>query len=139
MPSKRPCRICRRWFYPDRRVGGRQLACSERGCQRERRARTQASWRRRNPDYFTARRLQQRGLKAEEGSRLEPLRLAGPLSRLPWDIAEDEFGAVGSDFIAQLGRVLLRAGQDERRAQIRANIGKIGPLPLQAAQDERHV
>jgi hypothetical protein len=136
MLNKRPCRICRRWFWPDRRVGVRQGACSERPCQVARRARTQASWRRRNRDYFTARRLQARAVSKEEGARLEPLQLPPPLSHLPWDIAQDEFGPVGTDFIAHLGRVLLRSGQDQRRVQIRASIDEIGRLPLPAAQDQ---
>src|SRR5262245_57109963 len=36
----------------------------------------------------------------KEGTVLEPLELPAPLSHLPWDIAQDEFGLVGSDFIA---------------------------------------
>ena len=137
MLKKRPCRICRRWFYPDRRVGSRQRACSERSCQSERRSRTQASWRRRNPDYFTARRLQQRQVSPEEGAPREPLQLPPPLSGLPWDIAQDEFGLVGTDFLGHLGRVLLRAWQDQRRSQVPVSIDKIGRLPLDAAQDQR--
>ncbi len=136
MLKKRPCSICRRWFYPDRRVGARQRACSERSCQVGRRARTQAWWRRRNRDYFTARRLQARGVSKEEGATPEPLQLPPPLSHLPWDIAQDEFGPVGTDFIAHLGRVLLRSGQDQRRVQVRATIEEFGRLPLGAAQDQ---
>lgn len=138
MLKKRPCRICRRWFYPDRRIGERQRACSEGSCQEARRARTQASWRRRNPDYFTARRLQLRRVSQEEGAALEPLQLAPPLSHLPWDIAQDEFGPVGTDFLGHLGRVLLRCGQDQRRPQAPVSIDKIGRLPLGAAQDQSH-
>lgn len=136
MLKKRPCSICRRWFYPDRRVGARQRACSERSCQESRRSRTQASWRRRNPDYFTARRLQLRRVVKEEGTALEPLQLPPPLSHLPWDIAQDEFGPVGTDFLGHLGRVLLRCGQDERVVQVRASIEEISTHPLAAAQDE---
>jgi len=136
MLKKRPCSICRRWFSPDGRVGARQRACSEGSCQVVRRARTQASWRRRNRDYFTARRLQARGVSKEEGATLEPLQLPPPLSHLPWDIAQDEFGPVGTDFIAHLGRVLLRSGQDERRVQVRTSIDESGRLPLRAAQDQ---
>ena len=69
---------------------------------------------------------------------LEPLQLPPPLSHLPWDIAQDEFGPVGTDFIAHLGRVLLRSGQDQRRVQMPASIEEIGGLPLGAAQDESH-
>lgn len=136
MLKKRPCLICRRWFCPDRRVGARQRACAARACQVARRARTQASWRRRNPDYFTARRLQLRRLSKEEGAALEPLELPPPLSHLPWDIAQDEFGPIGTDFLGHLGRVLLRSGQDQRRAQVPASIEEIGRLPPLAAQDE---
>ena len=136
MAKKRPCLICRRWFWPDRRVGARQRACSAGPCQVGRRARAQASWRRRNPDYFTARRLQLRRVSKEEGAVIEPLQLPPPLSHLPWDIAQDEFGPVGSDFIAHLGRVLLRAGQDEMAVQVGASIEETGRLPLGAAQDE---
>jgi len=136
MLKKRPCSICRRWFYPDRRVGERQRACSERSCQVARRARTQACWRRRNPDYFTARRLQLRRVSQEEGAVLEPLQLPPPLSHLPWDMAQDEFGPVGTDFLGHLGQVLLRSGQDQRRSQVPVSIDEIGRLPLRAAQDE---
>jgi hypothetical protein len=101
-----------------------------------RRARTQASWRRRNPDYFTARRLQLRRVSQGEGAILEPLQLPPPLSHLPWDIAQDEFGSVGTDFLGHLGRVLLRSGQDQRRVQVPVSIDEIGRLPLGAAQDE---
>jgi hypothetical protein len=34
-----------------------------------------------------------------------------PLDRLPWDLAQDEFGSQGADFLAVFGRVLLGAGQ----------------------------
>ena len=114
MRTKRPCSICRHWFVPDRRVGGRQRACSARACQRALRAKTQAAWRRRHPDYFIADRLQRRRLTAEAGPGVPPLALPSPLSRLPWDLAQDEFGVVGSDFLGHFGRVLLGAAQDEK-------------------------
>ena len=113
MGKKRPCCICRRWFVPDRRIGIRQRACAQRSCQGERHARAQAKWTRRNPDYFTARRLQLRRMEKEGGAALEPLSLPGPLSELPWDMAQDEFGLSGTDFLGHLGRVLLQAAQDE--------------------------
>ena len=77
---------------------------------------TQAAWRRRHPDYFTADRLQRRRVSQEAGVPVDPLTLPPPLSRLPWDIAQDTFGVVGSDFLGHLGRVLLRAGQDQSQA-----------------------
>ena len=89
MLTKRPCCICRRWFVPDRRVGRRQRACPAPTCQVARRARTQASWRRRNPDYFIAHRVQRRRLNADEAqAAVLPLVLPPPLSQLPWDVAQ---------------------------------------------------
>ena len=119
MLTKRPCRICRRWFVPDWRVGRRQRACSAPTCQIARRVRTQASWRRRNPDYFIAHRIQRRRLHADESqATVLPLVLPPPLSQLPWDLAQEEFGVAGTDFLGHLGRVLLVAAQDQKAAQV---------------------
>ena len=48
MPSvakKKPCRVCRKWFTPDARVGDRQKVCFEAICQRERHRQACAAWR----------------------------------------------------------------------------------------------
>src|SRR5262245_10689436 len=110
---KRPCCVCRRWFRPDPRIGMRQRACSGAECQAVRRVQTQKSWRDRNPDYFMARRMQERGNQEQPP---EPLRLPPPLSQLPWDIAQDQFGVQGADFIGVLGTLLLQAAQDQFKA-----------------------
>jgi hypothetical protein len=110
----RPCRLCRKWFRPDRRVGGGQRVCSAEECQKARRKQTQAAWREANPDYWVARRLQKRGQPGEPEAR----RLPRPLERLPWDIAQDEFGAQGADFIGEFGRLLVEHVQDEITAQV---------------------
>src|SRR5712692_7536387 len=137
MLTKRPCCICRRWFVADRRVGRRQRACSATACQIARRARTQASWRRRNPDYFIAHRVQRRRLKAAEAQAgVLPLVLPPPLSQLPWDLAQEEFGVAGTDFLGHLGRVLLRAAQDQKAGQVIDPTGETDRLPPGAAQDE---
>src|SRR5215207_11187453 len=119
MLTKRPCCICRRWFVPDHRVGRRQRACSASACHYARRGRTQASWRRRNPDYFIAHRVQRRRLQADEAQGgVPPLVLPPPLSQLPWDLAQQEFGVVGTDFLSHYGRVLLGAVQDQKARQV---------------------
>src|ERR1039458_9946960 len=86
MPAarKRPCAICRRWFRPDARIGSRQHACGKPECQTSRRQKTQASWRRRNPGYAIAYRIDQRAAQTE--SPPEPLRMPAPLNQLPWDM-----------------------------------------------------
>ena len=130
MLTKRPCSICRHWFVPDRRVGRRHCACSAAACQIARRARTQASWRRRNPDYFIAHRVQRRQLKADEAQGgVPPLVLPPPLSQLPWDLAQEEFGVAGTDFLGHLSRVLLGAAQDQKAVQVIDSPGEPVRLP----------
>jgi hypothetical protein len=79
---------------------------------------TQASWRKRNPSDGRARRLEAReATRAGGGSVPEPMR--PPLLReVPWDIAKDQFGAQGADFIADLARVLLRGPKDQMPTQV---------------------
>ena len=73
----------------------------------------QARWRATNPDYFVARRL----LERAEGSASEGPAPPRPLDRLPWDIAQMEFGVQGAAFIEETARLLLRTQQSQRRAQ----------------------
>jgi hypothetical protein len=109
--GKRPCTICRRWFRPDVRVGVRQRACTNPECQTARRRKTQASWRRLNPGYGISWRLDRRAAQAPQPP--EPLRLPAPLDQLPWDVAKDQFGAQGADFIGVMGALILRSAKDQ--------------------------
>lgn len=117
---------------PSTRQGDRQRVCSSEACQGERRRRTQARWRAENPEYFTARRLAKLpGREAREAvvaaapgaaeappvTMPEPSRVGAPLDRLPWDVAQDEFGAKGAEFIAVLGRLLNKPRQDAMKSQ----------------------
>jgi hypothetical protein len=47
----------------------------------------------------------------------ETKRLPHPLSNLPWDIARDEFGLKGADFIGAMGAVVLQAAKNQLRGQ----------------------
>ena len=125
---KRPCTICRRWFRPDPRIGKRQRACGKPECQTSRRQKTQASWRRRNPDYATAYRIQQRAVQTHPPA--EPLRVTSPLNQLPWDLAKDEFGSQGADFIAVMGALLMRTAKDQFSAYVADSARRSGTLPL---------
>ncbi len=132
MSTRRPCRFCRRWFLPDLRVGARQRACSTAECQERRRAATQACWRKRNPDYAAAWRLQRR--RGEE--RPEPPWVLPPLNTLPWDIAQDEFKPVGAAFLASLGRVVVTHAKDLMKRQVRATLEESGRHALSGVKDE---
>jgi hypothetical protein len=130
---KKPCCICRRWFRPDPRIGLRQRACRNPDCQAARRRKKQKQWRGCNPDYFIARRILDRG-KADRAP--EPLRLPPPLSQLPWDIAQSEFGVKGTDFIGVLGTVLWRGVQSQFEAYLTDSSRFSGTLPPSAAQSQ---
>ena len=108
--AKKPCCICRRWFCPNVRVGKRQRTCGRPECQQALKKKRLKKWRARNPDYFIAWRIQERS-KTERTP--EPLRLPPLLSNLPWDIAQDEFGVKGADFIGVMSSVVLRAAKTQ--------------------------
>jgi hypothetical protein len=130
---KKPCCICRRWFRPDPRIGPRQRACRNPDCQSARRRKKQKRWRERHPDYFIARRIQDRG---KEDQAPEPLRLPPPLNRLPWDIAQSEFGSQGADFIGVLGVLLLRGTQSQFQAYLTDLPGLANTLTPAPAQSQ---
>src|SRR5438132_11496842 len=123
---KKPCTICRRWFRPDPRVGGRQRACGQPECQTARRQKAQASWRRRNPDYAIGWRLDQRAAQAQPP---EPLRLPPPLAQLPWNVAKDQFGVQGADFLGVMGALIVRAAKDQMHPHLTNPAGVPSPLP----------
>ena len=130
---KKPCCICRRWFRPDPRVGLRQQACREPDCQVARRKKKQKAWRKRNPDYFIARRIQDR---SRQDRPPEPLRLPPPLSQLPWDIAQSQFGTEGADFIGIMGTLLLRSAQSQFRAYVIEDSRPPDTLRSESAQSQ---
>jgi len=124
---KKPCRICRRWFQPDPRVGSRQRACSKPDCQSARRQKAQASWRSRNPGYAINWRLDQRKAQAQPPG---PLRLPAPLNQLPWDVAKIQFGMQGADFIGVMSALIIRTAKDEIRPYLPDSTRLPGGLPL---------
>jgi hypothetical protein len=59
-----------------------------------------------------------------------------PLNRLPWEIAKDEVGAKGADFIGLMGTLLLRSAKDEFRAYVVDSTRVPDTLPPSAAKDQ---
>jgi hypothetical protein len=126
---KKPCTICRRWFQPDPRVGDRQRACGKPECQTARRQKTQARWRKRNPDYAIAWRLDQRTTQTPPP---EPLRLPAPLEHLPWNVAKDQFRPQGADFLGVMSALIRRAAKDEMRSYLFDSTSVPHALPVPA-------
>ena len=94
---------------------------------------TQARWRAKNPEYGVAYRIQQRGAQEQPP---EPLRLPPPLSQLPWDLAKDEFGRQGADFIGVLSALLLRTAKDQFRVYVTDPARVPSALPPPTAKDQ---
>ena len=125
--KKKPCTICRRWFQPEPQVVARQRSCNNPVCRAALRKKTQASYRKRNPDYAVAWRLDQR---AQTKPPAEPLRLPKPLEQLPWDVAKDEFSPYGIDFIGVALALIIRTAKDEIRSYLIDPTRLPGALPL---------
>jgi hypothetical protein len=131
--TKKPCCICHRWFRPNVRVGKRQRTCGRTECQQALKKKRLTIWRARNPDYFIARRIQER---CGASHPPEPLRLPSPLSNLPWDIAQDEFGVKGADFIGVISSVVLRAAKTQINREVIDSTRDPGRLPPSVAKTQ---
>lgn len=131
--GKRPCSICRRWFRPDPRIGSRQRTCKNKDCQTSRRRKRQKAWRKTHPDYFIRKRIEKRG---SQNPPPDPLRMPAPLSKLPWETAQFEFGVQGADFIGHLGIVLLESAQSQFEAYVTDSKGPVGTLPPEPVQSQ---
>lgn len=81
-------------------------------------------------------RLDQRHAEETAGRAPAALAMPRPLSSLAWERAREAFGLSGTDFLGQMGRVLLVAVKDQRRVEVVESIGDRGRLPPCAAKDQ---
>jgi len=75
--TKRPCRICKKWFLPNPRLGDRQKTCGARECQQQWHSRKCAEWNRKNRSYFQENYLKRR-LESLESIPPEPTQSTSP-------------------------------------------------------------
>jgi hypothetical protein len=133
---RRRCAICHRGFTEDPRIGNRQKVCGRPECQTARRQQTQAGWRRRHPGYFIQWRAKKRAeLNASEA--VDPPRVPPPLSQLPWEMAQEEFGVMGADFIASLGRIVVGHAKDQILAKVAEISAERPEVGRASAKDQR--
>lgn len=133
--KRKPCSVCRRWFTPDARVGSRQRTCGKK-CRKVRKKKTQEAWSKRNPTYWTERRLRQQVEKLADNSMVRPTGAPPELSGLPVDWVQAEIGAEVLVIILFLARVLHRAAQAEMRRQHVEMTREIGEVRAWAGQVE---
>ena len=126
---KRPCRICRKWFRPDARVGARQRTCGSVPCRQAWHRRSCRDWRRRNPDYDRDDRLRRR-LHAEA----EAVR-GDPLARLNWGAARDAIGLQVAVVVEETGRLLVSWARDAMALQLSGSPHEFGRHPPGRVRD----
>lgn len=118
---RKPCSVCREWFTPSAKQGDRQRTCGDDACRIEQRRRTQADWRRRNPQYPAMRRADAAVARIEQAAGGSNLCGFGPppgvYGRVPWEVAKDAMHAQGIVLMAIFGRLLLKDAKDAMRRQ----------------------
>ena len=127
--KKRPCRICRKWFTPNPRLGDRQQTCGDMECQRKWHGRKCAEWNRQNSVYFKEiylrGRLESFG-RAPPAQRLSPCsscrindppRRSSPLE-LPQEVIQEVIEVKQFIIIEYIVRLLMRGVQEVIHTQL---------------------
>lgn len=115
--KKRPCRICRKWFAPNPRVGDRQKTCGAKECQDKWHAKKCSQWNRQNRACFQATNLSKK-LQAVQHQETAPgnpplqLPKSDIFSKLPQEVIQEVIGAQQFVIVTYLSRVLLRSVQE---------------------------
>ena len=120
--SKRPCRVCKRWFKPDARLGDRQKTCGDAACKRESHRRKCAEWNEKNFEYAKANALQRR----IETAKSRPASSGGPRSLIPQRYAKELIEVQLVVILEYLGQQLLRRLQEVIKRQAFVNKGQSG-------------
>jgi len=118
--KKRPCKVCRRWFRADPRVGEHQKTCGRPECKKEWHRRSCAKWNKKNSEYFRGRYLKNKMLNAEcekaqgkaEGSLPAPLCLG-----LPREEIQEAMGIKQAIIIDYIVKALVKYFQAKIKAQ----------------------
>ena len=117
----RKCSACGCWYAADPRVGTRQKTCGREACRKVRKARVQREWSRRNPDYWTERRLREQAARMEGAKGSKPVVGLPPppeIRRLPLERGRAVLGAEALVFLLTYGLFLYRGPQPEIRTQV---------------------
>jgi len=121
--TKRPCRICRKWFLPNPRLGDRQKTCGTTECQQQWHSRKCAEWNRKNRSYFQENYLKRR-LESLVSAPSEPTPSASPPPEpeppfqpvppldYPREVVQEVIGAQQLVIIEYIVRLLKRSVQE---------------------------
>lgn len=132
MARRRLCRICRKWFRPDPRVGDRQHVCGKPECQKEGHKQACRLWRMKNRHYDRQDRLVVRLVRDEPAGAFS----ADPLRAIDWNVARDEIGLEVAVLVEESGKVFCRWARDEIAAQLAVFKGKSAKVSAASLRDE---
>lgn len=126
--KKRPCRICRRWFRPDPRVGDDQMTCGDPRCKKEWHRRKCAEWNRKNREYYREIYLKKKILATEEKNQkgtIEQDKIPRTRLRLglPWEEIQEAMGVKQLVIIEYIIQVLMKRFQEVIKVQPLVNKG----------------
>ena len=142
--NKRPCRICRKWFTPDPRLGDRQKTCGKEACKRKWHAKKCAEWNKKNRSYFQAIYLGSKLESSKPPSKTDrrpppssnpdktgPIRPPSSRStpQLPGDVIQDVIGVQPLIIIEYVAQLLVRSFKEVIRVQPVEIQRKIDRLP----------
>ena len=129
--KKRPCRICRKWFIPNPRVGDRQKTCGSIECKQKWSNKKCAQWNRKNRATFQTNYLDKKlqAVKNQENSSDKPLSQSGKNSKLPQELIQKVIGTQEFVIAQYLSQVLLRSVQEVIRTQNADIINEVKRLP----------
>lgn len=129
---KRPCRICRKWFTPDNRLGDRQKTCGAEECKSKWHSKKCAEWNKKNRSYFQAIYLNSKLESAKSPSpaadqgmlSLNPEKIYPPTlpatrfgPKLPRDVIQEVIGAQPLIIIEYVAQQILSSVKEVIRLQ----------------------
>ncbi|MBW2186977.1 MAG: hypothetical protein JRG71_11460 [Deltaproteobacteria bacterium] len=129
---KRPCRICRKWFYPDPRVGERQKTCGNQDCQDKWHAKKCSEWNNKNTAYFREIYLNKKlAVVKEDTAPAAPSsssfktyknnifhQTSAKPNQLPRNLIQEVIGVQPLVIIEYVSQLLLKSFQEETRRQL---------------------
>lgn len=121
--KKRPCRICGRWFLPDKHVGARQRVCSRAECQKKRHRLESSDYRRRERGKAREVRIVS-SIRRDGIAETEVPPEGSPLALLDWRMVRELVGLEQAVIIQEAGRVVLSGVRELVRLEVGAFIGK---------------
>lgn len=110
---KRPCRICRKWFIPNPRLGERQMTCGATECQKQWHKRKCTDWNRKNRVYSRENYLRKRLQIADSAQSSQ----SAPLD-YPRTVVQEVIGAQPLVIIEYIVRLLTKSVQAVMRTQL---------------------